>query len=99
MAVWEDDSVKVYLPIGTVVKLHNGNKELMIYGRMQKALSTGLIYDYAACLYPEGHIDNEHTFLFNETDVEKVIFIGYQSEADKELQEKMQCIVQSETRG
>ena len=85
--------MKEFLPIGTVVRLYNGTKEIMIYGRMQKAMTTGLTYDYVACLYPEGHIDNKHTFLFNETDIERIIFVGYQSEADKELQEKMNRIM------
>ncbi|MBE5887674.1 MAG: DUF4176 domain-containing protein [Lachnospiraceae bacterium] len=85
--------MKEYLPIGTVVRLHNGTKEIMIYGRMQRAMSTGQIYDYVACLYPEGHLDNEHTFLFNKTDIEQVVFVGYQSETDKILQEKMNLLV------
>ena len=28
-------------------------------------------------LYPEGFISNEYTYLFNHSDIEEVVFVGY----------------------
>lgn len=70
-----------YLPIGSIVLLKNGKKRLMIYGRKQLAPSTGQTFDYAACLYPEGNIEENNCFLFNHDQIERVYFLGLQ---DKE---------------
>lgn len=66
-----------YLPIGTVVLLHEGEKTLMIYGRMQIHGDADTMYDYVACLYPEGNIDNEYTYVFNHDQIREVVFLGY----------------------
>ena len=52
-----------YLPIGSVVLLKEGEKRLMIYGVKQKESGTDKIWDYVACLFPEGNIDLKHTYL------------------------------------
>ena len=52
--------MKKYKPLGSVVLLKNGTKRVMIYGRKQILASTGELFDYVACLYPEGNI---HSFL------------------------------------
>ena len=74
-----------YLPIGTVVLLHEGEKTIMIYGRMQHHGETNTVYDYVACLYPEGNIDEEYMFLFNHSQIREIVFMGYESEAEKEF--------------
>ncbi|WP_374018205.1 DUF4176 domain-containing protein [Paenibacillus thiaminolyticus] len=45
------------LPNGSVVLLKGGKKRVMIYGRLQKTGDTDKLWDYIACLYPEGNID------------------------------------------
>ena len=55
--------MKEYLPIGSIVLLKNGIKKVMIYGRKQLAISTNIEYDYIACLYPEGNINNEYIYV------------------------------------
>lgn len=65
------------LPIGSVVLLKEADKRLMIYGIKQVNGEDGKIYDYIGCLYPEGSIDAEYTFLFQHEDIEKVDFVGY----------------------
>jgi hypothetical protein len=70
--------MKQYLPIGSIVRLKEGSKRLMIYGRKQKQVATGTEYDYVGCLYPEGNISEEHTYLFNQDMIEQVFFIGFQ---------------------
>ena len=75
--------MKNYLPIGSVVLLKGGNKKIMIYGRQQSQVTTGQEWDYIACLYPEGNISEEHMYLFNEEDIEKIYFLGFQDEEEE----------------
>jgi len=72
------------LPLGSVVLLKNGKKRLMIYGRKQKAVADNQAYDYIACLYPEGNINENFNYLFNHEDIENIVFRGY-SDADDEM--------------
>jgi hypothetical protein len=69
--------MKEYLPIGSVVLLKEGKKKLMIYGRKQMQTSNGQMWDYIACMYPEGNINEDYMFLFNHEDIEKVVYRGY----------------------
>ncbi|MBP2622213.1 DUF4176 domain-containing protein [Streptococcus panodentis] len=54
------------LPIGSVVRLHNGEIDLMIIGRFPLYNKEGTIgyFDYVACLYPTG-VANEEMLYFN----------------------------------
>ncbi len=74
-----------YLPIGSVILLKDADKRLMIYGRNQKDTGTNKICDYVGCLYPEGNIDLQHTYIFNHDQIERVFFIGFQDEEELEL--------------
>ena len=67
--------MKNYFPLGTVVLLKEATKSLIIIGIMQQD-DEGNVYDYIACMFPEGYIDDETFFLFNQEDIEKVIFVG-----------------------
>ena len=40
------------------------------------------IYHYSGCLYPEGLIDPDKLFLFNNEDIERVYYIGMQDEEE-----------------
>ncbi len=70
------------LPIGTVVLLKNSTKKIMIIGVLQKQIKEGdeVIWDYSACLYPEGYMGPDKTFLFNNDQIEKIYSYGYQDE-------------------
>ena len=74
--------MKNLLPLGSIVLLENGEKRIMIYGRRQKAIVNDEEYDYVACLYPEGNISEEFTYLFNHSDIKEVIHTGYTDEED-----------------
>lgn len=89
---------KRFLPIGTVVLLKGGKKELMINGYCIKPNGdvydktgeidvSGKIFDYGACLYPEGIITTEQLFAFNHDQIDKVCFMGYVTDDQKELSE------------
>lgn len=70
------------LPIGSVVRLRDGNKRLMVCGRVQTDVATGKTYDYSACLYPEGVINSEEMYLFDNENIETLFFIGFQDEEE-----------------
>nr|WP_315104690.1 DUF4176 domain-containing protein [uncultured Catonella sp.] len=72
-----------YLPIGSVVRLVNGTKKIMIFGRKQKQAPPGRIWDYVACLYPEGNLSEKYNVFFNHSEIEEIYFVGY--EDDEEL--------------
>ncbi len=63
------------LPVGSVIRLKNATKRLFVVGIAQE--SQGKHYDYVGMLYPEGFISDEYTFLFNQEDIDEVVFIGF----------------------
>ena len=77
-----------YLPIGSVVLLKNGRKKIMIYGRKQMHVETGEEWDYLACLYREGNINEEFMYLFNHDQIDKVYYLGYEDEEEKRFVEE-----------
>lgn len=82
--------IKDLLPIGSVVRLHDGEKRLMIIGIMQSdASSNGKEYDYLGILYPEGHIGDQFQYLFNQEDIEEVIFRGFEDDERVEFLNKL----------
>lgn len=80
------------LPIGSIVLLNNSNKKLMIYGRKQLQADTGKLWDYVGCLYPEGNISPEYTFLFNHEDIKELFHSGYKDEEEEKLQVLLKAI-------
>ena len=85
-----------FLPIGTVVLLKGGIKELMItsycifptgevYENGEKVSSKGKLYDYGACPYPEGEMGSGRILGFNHAEIEKILYMGYESEKSKEF--------------
>lgn len=82
--------IKDLLSIGSVVRLHDGEKRLMIIGIMQSdASGNGKEYDYLGILYPEGHIGDQFQYLFNQEDIEEVIFRGFEDDERVEFLNKL----------
>ena len=78
------------LPIGSVVMLNNGTKEVMVTGFYSvSADEPNSIYDYCGCMYPEGVISSEQNLLFNHAQIAKVIYMGYNSEKEVEFKQKL----------
>lgn len=84
-----------YLPNGSIVLLEGGNKKLMIYGRKQLLLDSEekiipnekeTMYDYIGVPYPEGYINPEYTYVFNHSNIAKVVFKGYVDEDEEKFQ-------------
>lgn len=53
--------MKKLLPLGSVVKLKNGEQKIMIISRLPLYNNEGTIgyFDYGACLYPNGQVDQQ----------------------------------------
>lgn len=79
--------LKEFFTLGTIVTLFDNTKPLMIYGRLQLQAGFEKIWDYVACLYPEGNISDQYNVFFNHEDVENVLFVGYQTEDDRSYQQ------------
>ena len=76
-----------YYPIGTVVTLKDGNRPVMIYGRKQIQESSNLIWDYVACLYPEGNLGDEYTIFFQNEEIGTINHLGLSCKADDRMQQ------------
>ena len=83
------NAMESLLPLGSIVILNNGEKRLMIYGRYQIASESEEEFDYVACLWPEGNLNVEHTYLFNHSDIATVAHHGYSDEEDSTFLESL----------
>jgi hypothetical protein len=90
------DKEERFLPIGTVVLLKGGKRELMItsycivptgdvYDKTGKIENAGKMFDYGACFYPEGMVTSDQLFAFNHEQVDRVCFKGYETDNQKDL--------------
>lgn len=79
------------LPIGSIVYLKEGTSKLMILNRgpvlpPEEGEEQGIMYDYSACMYPQG-LDPSNVFFFNHENIDKVVFEGYRDEEEERFQE------------
>ena len=70
--------MKKFLPIGSVVLLKDSKKRIMIVGVKQKQADSDKVWDYSACLYPEGIFDPDRLFLFDSEQIDRLYFLGMQ---------------------
>lgn len=69
--------MKDLLPIGSVVLLKDATKKLVIIGVLQVNAEQNKMYDYLAVPYPEGYLGSDNNCLFNQGDINDIIFRGY----------------------
>ncbi len=74
------EALKNILPLGSVITLKKGRKKLMIIGRIQEERASGILYDYAAVLYPEGMMDASDLYMFQGEDIDRIYHVGLQEE-------------------
>ncbi|MBC1318906.1 DUF4176 domain-containing protein [Listeria welshimeri] len=76
------------LPIGSIVKLYNGDIKLMIINRVPLYNQKGQIgyFDYSGCMYPNGKVE-EQVYFFNEENIEQIIYEGYIDEEEEAFQQ------------
>ncbi len=79
-----------YLPIGTVVMLKGGEKNVMITGfYAMEGNDEQTVWDYSGCLYPEGILVSGQAALFNHSQIEKIEYMGYIDEEEKQFKAKL----------
>ena len=81
--------MKKFLPIGSVVLLKDSQKRIMIVGVKQKQADSDKVWDYSACLFPEGILDPERLYLFDTEQIERLYFIGLQDGESLAFTEKL----------
>ena len=69
--------MKDLLPIGSVVLLKDATKKLVIIGELQVNAEQNKMYEYLAVPYPEGYLVADNNYLFNQGDINDIIFRGY----------------------
>jgi len=74
-----------FLPIGTVCRLKDAARSLMIIGFCVSKEDDNKVYDYFGCIYPEGVIDQNINFLFDHDQIAEIIHKGLESEQQQEL--------------
>mgnify|MGYP000640692102 CR=1 FL=1 len=85
-----------YLPIGSVVMLKGGTKRVMVTGFCTVPNEDKeKVYDYSGCLYPEGVISTEQVLLFNHSDIEKIYYLGYIDDEEKNFKERLLKVLET----
>ena len=93
-----------FLPIGTVVLLKGGKKEVMITsycifptGKLhvdgKEVDPAGRMYEYGACTYPEGIINSDEILGFNHDQIEKVCHMGYETDDQKGFSAHLNMVI------
>ncbi len=77
-----------FLPVGSVVLLEGGTKELMITG-FCPIVEENKVFDYCGCLYPEGIISSDQNCVFNNNQIKEILYLGFISDKEKEFKNKL----------
>lgn len=72
------NNIKELLPIGSVVRLKDGKKRVMIFGIKQTDKGTNIEHDYIGVVYPEGNLGENLQFFFEHANIEEVVFKGFE---------------------
>ncbi len=76
------DMYKDLLPIGSIVRIKGGERNLMICGRIMARTNSDEIYDYVGCLYPEGIVDPSNLYFFNREGIDECVYRGYEGQEE-----------------
>ncbi len=81
---------KELLPIGSVVRLKNGKKKIMVTGFcVNTAEDENKMYDYCGCMYPEGVISSDKNLVFDHNQIEQLYFLGYVNIEEQQFKVKL----------
>ncbi len=81
------------LPIGSVVVIGNSTKKVMIVGVCQKGGQEEKLWDYTGVVYPEGFLDPQKMFLFNNNQITQIVALGYQDAEQLAFKEKVDIAI------
>lgn len=91
----ENEIKEKYLPVGTVVLLKGGKKRTMITGFCASSNEEkNKIYDYSGCLFPEGIVSSNQTFLFDHSQIDKIYHMGLEDNEEKEFKVKLNQLIE-----
>ena len=91
----ENEIKEKYLPVGTVVLLKGGKKRIMITGFCASSNDEKeKIYDYSGCLFPEGIVSSNQTFLFDHNQIDKVYHMGLEDDEEKEFKVGLKQLIE-----
>ncbi len=86
-----------YLPLGSVVLIKNAQKRVMITGyTVIDVEKKDKVYDYCACVYPDGVISTEQTILFDHDDIDKIYCLGFSDAEQKEFASNLKTTLTDE---
>jgi len=81
--------MKKLKPIGTIVRIKGDKSLLMITGYLKNNKNQPeVVYDYCSSYYPIG-LEEEKIILFNDEDIDVVMFIGYQDNTGIDFRKKL----------
>lgn len=87
--------IRELLPVGSVVLLKGGVKKTLIIGVLQITEDNpGEVYDYIGVPYPEGYMGVESPYLFQNENINDVLFRGYENAEQKEFLELMDMVME-----
>ena len=82
------------LPVGSVVLLKNSTRKLMIMGLLQaKPEDMKRVYDYCGCVYPEGYMNPNNVYLFDEEQIERIYYRGFVNGEQEEFEKRVREIL------
>ena len=70
--------------------LKEGEKILLMCGRVQREYGSRAVYNSCACLYPEGMIDSRSVYLFDQEDIDRIYHIGLQDQEEFAFRHQME---------
>ena len=82
-----------FLPIGSVVSLKNTKKRLMVTGFYVKSDEKDVYFDYLGCIYPEGMVSEHDNYVFNNEQIEKVVYSGFIDEEETNFKKMLDKII------
>lgn len=91
------ENIMELLPIGSVIRLREATKSLMIIGVCQTNEGNGKTYDYLGVLWPEGNMGDGSQVLFNHDDVERVEFCGLNTQERKDFLVRLDAFYRSQS--
>lgn len=85
-----------YIPIGSVVKLNGGDTPVMVTGYATiDEEDESKVYDYVGCQYPEGELDQDEVLLFDHSQIQEILYLGYENEDYKRYIEEVKEAVKN----
>lgn len=84
-----------WLSIGTTVLLKDGSQPLTIIGRYQMN-EEDITFDYSGILNPQGFQDSNTMYLFNQSDIGKILFEAPLTEYEQDYLKKLNDFIERE---